>query len=30
MPPKTVILLLAAIISKQGDTSMAESSDIDL
>jgi len=30
MPPKVVILLLAATISRQGDTSMAESLDIDL
>jgi len=30
MPPKAAILSLAAIISGQGDTSMAESLDIDL
>jgi len=30
MPPKAVILLLAVTISGQGDTSIAESLDIDL
>jgi len=30
MPPKAVILLLAVIISGQGDTNIAKSSDTDL
>jgi len=30
MPPKAVILLLAAIISKRGNTSIAKSLDADL
>jgi len=30
MPPKAVVLLLVAIISRQGDTSIAESSDADI